>query len=640
MTTSAAASPDTAAGLPAQPVSPPSSPPVARARKLSTPNAVAPATSAATASRADLAPAPVAPALPTPSMTPPLLASPKLPPALVVGPATPPAPVPVTLPSAPPSPPAPVPVPVPVERRSSFKEMLLSMKNRTQSLGRSKSSETLVDAFQPLISTPQQQRKSDAAATKAAAATAAGGSSANDRGKLTEKYGVPIKGVIGKGATAQVRLVAKPDELAPDGPTKIYAVKEFRKRRKNETEKQHMRKLTAEFCISSSLHHINVVETIDLIQDENEHWCEVMEYCAGGDLYSIIKTGQMDQNEIDCCFKQLVMGVHYLHAHGIGYVSPVRAITSACRCNLLLNTEGHLKITDFGVSEVFKMCWESEPHLSKGICGSEPYIAPEEFAGGEYDARQVDVWAVGVVYYAMTYRGIPWKQATKADPNYAYYLSNRKRNFEALDRLPNGCRELMYKILEPDPKKRITIDDVLADEWFKSIQVCFHCPEYDHPADPLANVNHAPPTPRSDANHIHHINVAPLPPIPVTPTAAAHQATRSRSNSATSAHLDAMLPPQAAAAAASPPRRTRSRSRSITAAVLGRPPAPQPAMPAIPSDADVALADSRSPQRKSSGPSRATSPTGSTGSKGSDGKRKKRPSLSRIEAAVKDLLNF
>ncbi|KNE55130.1 HAL protein kinase [Allomyces macrogynus ATCC 38327] len=613
MTTSAAASPDTAAGLPAQPVSPPSSPPVARARKLSTPNAVAPA---ARSSRADLAPAPAAPALPTPSMTPPLLASPKLPPVLVAAPATPPAPAPVTLPAVPPSPPA----PVPVERRSSFKEMLLSMKNRTQSLW--------------------PQRKSDAAATKAAAATAAGASSANDRGKLSEKYGVSIKGVIGKGATAQVRLVAKPDESAPDGPSKIYAVKEFRKRRKNETEKQHMRKLTAEFCISSSLHHINVVETIDLIQDENEHWCEVMEYCAGGDLYSIIKTGQMDQNEIDCCFKQLVMGVHYLHAHGIGH----RDIKPE---NLLLNTEGHLKITDFGVSEVFKMCWESEPHLSKGICGSEPYIAPEEFAGGEYDARQVDVWAVGVVYYAMTYRGIPWKQATKADPNYAYYLSNRKRNFEALDRLPDGCRELMYKILEPDPRKRITVAEIISDAWFKSIQVCFHCPEYDHPADPLANVNHAPPTPRSDANHIHHINAAPIPPIPVTPTAAAapHGPTRSRSNSAASAHLDAMLTPQAAAAAAaaaaaSPPRRARSRSRSITAAVLGRPPAPQPAMPAIPSDADVALADARSPQRKSNAPSRATSPTGSTGSKGSDGKRKKRPSLSRIEAAVKDLLNL
>ena len=52
-----------------------------------------------------------------------------------------------------------------------------------------------------------------------------------------------------------------------------------------------MKKLTAEFCISSTLHHPNVVETVDLIQDENQHWCEVMEFCPGGDLYAAIKKG-------------------------------------------------------------------------------------------------------------------------------------------------------------------------------------------------------------------------------------------------------------------------------------------------------------------------------------------------------------
>ena len=64
---------------------------------------------------------------------------------------------------------------------------------------------------------------------------------------------------------------------------------EFRKRRRTESEKEYVKKLTAEFCISSTLHHINVVETVDLIQDENHNWCEVMEFCPGGDLYGAIK---------------------------------------------------------------------------------------------------------------------------------------------------------------------------------------------------------------------------------------------------------------------------------------------------------------------------------------------------------------
>jgi protein-serine/threonine kinase len=39
----------------------------------------------------------------------------------------------------------------------------------------------------------------------------------------------------------------------------------------------------------------------------------------------------------------------------------------------------NVQITDFGVSDVFRMCWEKKTHLSKGLCGSEPYIAPELF---------------------------------------------------------------------------------------------------------------------------------------------------------------------------------------------------------------------------------------------------------------------
>lgn len=78
---------------------------------------------------------------------------------------------------------------------------------------------------------------------------------------LAEKYGKKDF-VIGKGGQAVVRL------CCPLNSTKKYAVKEFRKRRKDESQKAYVKKLIAEFCISSSLEDINVVKTIDLIQDE------------------------------------------------------------------------------------------------------------------------------------------------------------------------------------------------------------------------------------------------------------------------------------------------------------------------------------------------------------------------------------
>lgn len=185
---------------------------------------------------------------------------------------------------------------------------------------------------------------------------------------LLKKYGVCDRAAIGKGATAVVRLAHKWDRREE----KLYAVKEFRKRRKNETEKDYVKKLTSEFCISSTLHHINVVETVDLVQDEQQHWCEVMEYCPGGDLYAAIKKGGMSSGEVECSFKQILQGIQYLHSMGVAH----RDIKPE---NLLLDGRGHVKITDFGVSDVFRMCWEKKTHLSKGLCGSEPYIAPELF---------------------------------------------------------------------------------------------------------------------------------------------------------------------------------------------------------------------------------------------------------------------
>ncbi|KAG9294200.1 hypothetical protein G9A89_021559 [Geosiphon pyriformis] len=293
-----------------------------------------------------------------------------------------------------------------------------------------------------------------------------------DNGKLSEsecllvkKYGVCEKGCIGKGATAVVRLAHKLDKSDCE---RTYAVKEFRKRRKNETEKDYFKKLTSEFCISSSLQHINIVRTVDLVfQDENQTWCEIMEYCAGGDLYSAIKAGYMTVTVINCCFKQLLQGVGYLHSMGVAH----RDIKPE---NLLIDDKGHLKITDFGVSDVFRTCWQEATRMSKGLCGSEPYIAPEQFeTNKEYDARLVDIWACGIVYYCMIYQGIPFRTATPSDPNYGNYLETRNTgHYEPIEKLPRGCRDLLYRILEPDVSKRITIEKIKEDTWFQTIEVC------------------------------------------------------------------------------------------------------------------------------------------------------------------------
>jgi len=234
---------------------------------------------------------------------------------------------------------------------------------------------------------------------------------------LVEKYG-KCQEIVGRGAFGIVRISHKRTENGSG--EQLYAVKEFR-RRPEENEKKYSKRLTSEFCISSSLRHPNVIHTLDLLQDSKGDYCEVMEFCAGGDLYTLVlAAGKLEVAEADCFFKQMMRGVEYMHEMGVAH----RDLKPE---NLLLTTHGSLKITDFGNGECFRMAWESDAHMVTGLCGSAPYIAPEEYIDKEFDARAVDVWATGVIYMAMRTGRHLWRVAKRdEDEFYERYLEGRR----------------------------------------------------------------------------------------------------------------------------------------------------------------------------------------------------------------------
>lgn len=287
----------------------------------------------------------------------------------------------------------------------------------------------------------------------------------NPSATLIEKYG-KCQEIVGRGAFGVVRISHKRREGQSE---LLYAVKEFR-RRPEENEKKYSKRLTAEFCISSSLRHPNVIHTLDLLQDAKGDYCEVMEFCAGGDLYTLVlAAGKLETAEADCYFKQLMRGVEYMHEMGVAH----RDLKPE---NLLLTTHGSLKITDFGNGECFRMAWETESHMVSGLCGSAPYIAPEEYVDREFDARAVDVWATGVIYMAMRTGRHLWRVAKRdEDEFYDRYLEGRRDEegygpIEALHRA--RCRNVIYSILDPNPGRRITASQVLKSEWGREIQLC------------------------------------------------------------------------------------------------------------------------------------------------------------------------
>ncbi|KAI8972652.1 kinase-like domain-containing protein [Pilobolus umbonatus] len=277
---------------------------------------------------------------------------------------------------------------------------------------------------------------------------------------------------LGKGSTAVISVFRmKRASLNSKDNGKLFVVKQFRKRIKSETEKAYMKKLVSEFCISSTFHHINIVETIDLVMDDQNRYCTVMEYCPGGDLFSAIMSGHMTPTEMSCCFKQLMNGLAYLHSVGVAH----RDIKPE---NLLMTLEGGLKITDFGVSDVFRCAWETQRHKSHGLVGSEPYIAPEAFQSKEHEywGSNADIWSAGIVLYSIYCSGHAWVRADiKADRDYWNYVQKYStRSYQNFERFPPFMRNLVYRMLDPNPETRITADEVLDQEWVKSVSICHH----------------------------------------------------------------------------------------------------------------------------------------------------------------------
>ncbi|KAI8342401.1 kinase-like domain-containing protein [Chlamydoabsidia padenii] len=288
---------------------------------------------------------------------------------------------------------------------------------------------------------------------------------------------------IGKGAGGSVRLIRRASDQ------KTFAVKQFRKRAPHESEKDYVKKVTAEFCIGSALHHPNVIETLDLIQ-EDSHFYEIMEY-APNDLFNVVMSGMMSREELACCWRQLLQGVSYIHGLGIAH-------RDLKLDNLVLDPYGVLKIIDFGCATVFRSPFASggqqQQQLvthSKGIFGSDPYIAPEQYTQPSYDPCMADIWSCAIIFVCMTIRRFPWRTPRPSDPSFLAFSTQPQQTFRLLKLLPREARPVIAAMLDVQPKRRIPLDQILMDSWVQSIDMC----QVDKPG----------------ANHVHHVLVMPPP---------------------------------------------------------------------------------------------------------------------------------
>ncbi|GMM33998.1 putative serine/threonine protein kinase [Saccharomycopsis crataegensis] len=317
--------------------------------------------------------------------------------------------------------------------------------------------------------------------------------------ELIEKYGNPGK-LLGEGAGGSVSVVERPS----DGG--LFAVKKFRPKNAKESTSDYNKKITAEFMIGSTLHNENVIETFDILKESKTNILIVMEYCPY-DFFTIVMSGLMTKYEIFCYFKQIINGVNYLHSLGLSH-------RDLKLDNCVVNKFGILKLIDFGSAVVFRYPFEEEIVKCKGIVGSDPYLAPEVLTTKYYDPRPSDIWSIAIIFCCMVLKRFPWKCPKLSDNSFKNFASdpsivddanggtdlpqppeaidlNRRQKYDEngnliiiknkakgpyrlLRLLPHASRDLIGKMLELDPKGRISLPDVLKHEWYKSIDHC-HC---------------------------------------------------------------------------------------------------------------------------------------------------------------------
>lgn len=263
---------------------------------------------------------------------------------------------------------------------------------------------------------------------------------------------------LGQGEFGKVKLGWRKDGKQPEQ----VAIKLIRKDTvppKSSRETKVFREINA----LKLLTHPNIVRLEEVIQND-KYIGIVLEYASGGELFDHILTHRYLKDNMACrLFSQLISGVHYLHSKGIVH----RDLKLE---NLLLDKHKNIIITDFGFANSFKAAADGSIHdLMSTSCGSPCYAAPElVVSDAKYVGRKVDVWSCGVILYAMLAGYLPFDD-DPANPDgdnitqlYKYITTTPLTFPEYIQPMP---RDLLRKILVPDPIRRIELNAVRSHAW-------------------------------------------------------------------------------------------------------------------------------------------------------------------------------
>ncbi|NP_001161501.1 5'-AMP-activated protein kinase catalytic subunit alpha-2 [Saccoglossus kowalevskii] len=197
--------------------------------------------------------------------------------------------------------------------------------------------------------------------------------------------------------------------------------------------------------------HPHIIKLYQVISTPTDIFM-VMEYVSGGELFDyIVKHGKLKEHEARRFFQQIISGVDYCHRHMIVH----RDLKPE---NLLLDFNMHVKIADFGLSNMM-----TDGEFLRTSCGSPNYAAPEVISGKLYAGPEVDVWSCGVILYALLCGTLPF------DDEHVPTLFRKIKAgvFTIPDHIAkSSVVTLLTHMLQVDPLKRATVKDIREHAWF------------------------------------------------------------------------------------------------------------------------------------------------------------------------------
>ncbi|KAJ8767489.1 hypothetical protein K2173_017533 [Erythroxylum novogranatense] len=200
------------------------------------------------------------------------------------------------------------------------------------------------------------------------------------------------------------------------------------------------------------LHHPNIVRIHEVLGTKTRIYI-VMEYVAGGQLSDKLSYAKkLGESETRKLFQQLIDAVDYCHNRGVYH----RDLKPE---NLLLDNNGKVKVSDFGLSALRK-----PGGILTTACGSPCYVAPELFSNGGYDGASADVWSCGVILFELLAGYLPFDDRNLM----MLYRKISRAEYACPKWFTENQKKLISRMLDPNPTKRIKIPEIIEDSWFKT----------------------------------------------------------------------------------------------------------------------------------------------------------------------------